>query len=68
VDEADLLRGVQRLLQRVIPWEVAEGFVPRRDQEAQPLRAPRGAAGGGYASSNGRGTRTATRAGGYRRR
>ena len=45
---------------------LAEGFVPRRDQEAQPLRAPRGA--GGSSSSNGRGTRTAARAGGYRRR
>ena len=45
IDEADLLRGVQRLLQIAIPWEVADGFVPRRDQEAQPLRAPRGAGG-----------------------
>jgi ATP-dependent RNA helicase RhlE len=52
IDEADLLRGVQRLLQIAIPWEVADGFVPRRDQEAQPLRAPRGAGG---SSSGGRG-------------
>ena len=58
IDEADLLRGVQRLLQRAIPWEVAEGFVPRRDQEAQPLRAPRGAAG---PRRVGRGARTASR-------
>ena len=29
IDEADLLRGVQRLLQVAIPWEVADGFVPR---------------------------------------
>jgi len=68
IDEADLLRGVQRLLQIAIPWEVAEGFVPRRDQEAQPLRAPRGA-GGSSSSSNGRAGRTPARAGGgYRRR
>jgi ATP-dependent RNA helicase RhlE len=46
IDEADLLRGVQRLLQRAIPWEVADGFTPRRD-EPQPLRAPRGAGGSG---------------------
>jgi ATP-dependent RNA helicase RhlE len=60
VDEADLLRGVQRLLQRAIDWEVEEGFEPSR-QEPQPLRAPRGAGG----SSDGRGAR---RTGGYRRR
>jgi ATP-dependent RNA helicase RhlE len=46
IDEADLLRGVQRLLQVAIPWEVADGFTPRRT-EAQPLRAPRGAGGSG---------------------
>jgi ATP-dependent RNA helicase RhlE len=46
IDEADLLRGVQRLLRRAIPWTVEEGFVPRRDVEARPLRAPRGAGGG----------------------
>ena len=49
VDEADLLRGVQRLIQQAIPWEVAEGFTPRR-VEAQPLRGPRAASG---ASSGG---------------
>ena len=42
IDEADLLRGVQRLLQRGDPVEVAPGFVPRQ-RDAQPLRAPRGA-------------------------
>ena len=53
IDEADLLRGVQRLLQRAIPWEVATGFTPRR-AEAQPLRAPRGAGGGASAGSRSR--------------
>jgi len=57
IDEADLLRGVQRLLQVAIPWEVADGFVPRRDVEAQPLRSPRGAGG---SSSGGRGRSGAT--------
>ena len=57
IDEADLLRGVQRLLQIAIPWEVADGFTPRR-VEAQPLRAPRGAggsSGGGRGRSGGSG-------------
>jgi ATP-dependent RNA helicase RhlE len=56
MDEADLLRGVQRLLRTAIPWTVEEGFVPRRDVEPQPLRAPRGA-GGSTGSSAGRGGR-----------
>ena len=45
IDEADLLRGVQRLLQVAIPWTTEPGFVPRRDAEPQPLRTPRGASG-----------------------
>jgi ATP-dependent RNA helicase RhlE len=62
VDEADLLRGVQRLIQYAIPWEVADGFTPRR-VEPQPLRAPRGSGG----SSSGGGSRGRA-AGAYRRR
>jgi ATP-dependent RNA helicase RhlE len=38
IDEADLLRGVQRLLKRAIPWRVEDGFVPDRSAEPQPLR------------------------------
>jgi ATP-dependent RNA helicase RhlE len=45
IDEADLLRGVQRLLRRAIPWTVESGFEPRRDAEPQPLRTPQGAGG-----------------------
>ena len=37
IDEADLLRGVQRLLRRAIPWTVEEGFVPERDREPRPI-------------------------------
>ncbi len=37
IDEADLLRGVQRLLRRAIPWAVEEGFIPDRDVEPRPL-------------------------------
>jgi ATP-dependent RNA helicase RhlE len=38
IDEADLLRGVQRLLRKAIPWTVEPGFEPDRNAEAQPLR------------------------------
>jgi ATP-dependent RNA helicase RhlE len=49
IDETDLLRGVQRLLRKAIPWTVEEGFVPDRNVEPRPLRGgeaagPRGAA------------------------
>ena len=37
IDETDLLRGVQRLLKRAIPWTVEEGFVPDRSAEPRPL-------------------------------
>ncbi|MBA3876146.1 MAG: ATP-dependent RNA helicase RhlE [Anaerolinea sp.] len=40
IDEADLLRGVQRLLKKAIPWTVEEGFVPDRNAEPVPLRGP----------------------------
>ena len=40
IDEADLLRGVQRLLKKAIPWMVEEGFVPDRNAEPMPLRGP----------------------------
>src|SRR5260221_670699 len=38
IDEADLLRGVQRLLKKAIPWTVEPGFEPDRNAEVQPLR------------------------------
>ncbi len=37
IDEVDLLRAVQRMLKHAIPWTVAEGFVPDREQEPRPL-------------------------------
>jgi ATP-dependent RNA helicase RhlE len=52
IDEVDLLRGVQRLLRRAIPWTVEEGFIPDRSVEAQPLG--RGAGGRGTRSAAGR--------------
>jgi ATP-dependent RNA helicase RhlE len=38
IDEADLLRGIQRLLRKAIPWTVEEGFVPDRNVDPQPVR------------------------------
>jgi ATP-dependent RNA helicase RhlE len=37
IDEVELLRGVQRMLKKAIPWTVEEGFVPDRSAEARPL-------------------------------
>ena len=37
MDEVDLLRGIQRMLKKAIPWTVVEGFVPDRNVEARPL-------------------------------
>jgi ATP-dependent RNA helicase RhlE len=38
IDETDLLRGVQRLLRKAIPWKVEDGFIPDRNTPPQPLR------------------------------
>jgi ATP-dependent RNA helicase RhlE len=46
IDEADLLRGVQRLLRHAIPWTVEEGFIPDRNIEPRPLRGGGPEAGG----------------------
>ncbi|HYH93684.1 MAG TPA: DEAD/DEAH box helicase [Candidatus Saccharimonadales bacterium] len=37
IDEVDLLRGIQRMLKRAIPWTVEDGFVPDRNAEPRPL-------------------------------
>ena len=46
IDEVDLLRGVQRLLKKAIPWTVEEGFVPDREAEPRPLGHLRARPGG----------------------
>jgi ATP-dependent RNA helicase RhlE len=38
IDETDLLRGVQRLLKKAIPWTVEDGFIPDRNTPPRPLR------------------------------
>ena len=52
LDEAEYLRGIQRLLRKAIPWQVEEGFVPHRDREdpPEPARPPRGGSGSGSRS------------------
>ena len=42
MDEVDLLRGIQRMLKRAIPWTVEEGFIPDRNAEPRPLRRAAG--------------------------
>jgi ATP-dependent RNA helicase RhlE len=37
VDEVDLLRAIQRLMRRAIPWAVEPGFVPDRNVEPRPI-------------------------------
>lgn len=51
VDEVDLLRAIQRLLRRQIPWTVEEGFIPDRNAEPQPIHA-RTQVGGASRGSN----------------
>ena len=48
IDEVDLLRGIQRMLKRAIPWKVEEGFIPDRNAEPQPITGvfPRSESGG----------------------
>ncbi|HET7727554.1 MAG TPA: DEAD/DEAH box helicase [Candidatus Limnocylindrales bacterium] len=69
VDEADLLRGVQRLLKRQIPWKVERGFEPTPGERARPLRGP--SAGGpsrGHAAYRGGAARRPRPEGGARAR
>jgi ATP-dependent RNA helicase RhlE len=74
IDEAELLRAVQRLLRMAIPWTVEEGFVPDRNVEPRPVRIPGGARGGAAAAAaagsrsgtRGRGGRAGGRPGGGR--
>ena len=56
VDEADLLKDVQRLLRTAIPWQVEPGFEPDPRVQARPLR-------GGLDSRTGAGPRTGSRPG-----
>ncbi len=62
IDEADLLRGVQNLLKRAIPWTVEDGFVPDRNVEPRPLR------GGGFGGESSAGSSRPRRSGGASRR
>ena len=67
LDEAEYLRGIQRLLRRAIPWTVEDGFVPVRDREnpprLRPLHVPGGnGRSGGRAPARPRAARASRRA------
>jgi ATP-dependent RNA helicase RhlE len=66
IDETDLLRGVQRLLRRAIPWTIEEGFEPDRGAVPRPIRVPSGrgrpAAAGSGRDGQSRGGRRPSRA------
>ena len=49
IDEVDLLRAIQRMLKRAIPWRVEEGFIPDRNAEPRPISGvyPRSEGGSG---------------------
>jgi ATP-dependent RNA helicase RhlE len=57
LDEAEYLRGIQRLLRHAIPWAVEEGFVPVHDREnpPRPMRSFDGRSRDGTATSGRRG-------------
>jgi ATP-dependent RNA helicase RhlE len=67
IDEVDLLRGVQRLLKRAIPWTVEEGFIPDREAEPRPLGHER-ARSGGHPHAKPLRARASASSGGRRRR
>jgi ATP-dependent RNA helicase RhlE len=52
IDEVDLLRAIQRMLKRAIPWKVEEGFIPDRNAEPQPISGVHPRSGGGAGSSS----------------
>jgi ATP-dependent RNA helicase RhlE len=60
VDEAPLLRDIQRLLRRALPSEIVAGFTPDRSIPAEPILAGR--------SGGGRGPRQGSRGGPQPRR
>ncbi|HVL54604.1 MAG TPA: DEAD/DEAH box helicase [Vitreimonas sp.] len=67
IDEVDLLRGVQRLLRKAIPWTVEDGFIPDREAQPRPLGHERQRA-GGHPHHKPIRARSASSSGGRRRR
>ncbi len=57
VDEARLLKDIEKLLKRTLPSEVVPGFVPDPDAKAEPIVLGRGGPrqGGGRRPSSGGG-------------
>jgi ATP-dependent RNA helicase RhlE len=59
VDEAPMLREIERLLGHPIPSEVVPGFAPDRSIRAEPIRLRTGGGGGGAQPQGSRGPRRA---------
>jgi ATP-dependent RNA helicase RhlE len=57
VDEAPMLREIERLLGRPIPSEVVPGFAPDRSIRPEPIRLRTGGGGGGNRPQGSRGPR-----------
>ncbi len=63
VDEAPLLRDIERLLGAPVPSQLVAGFEPDRMIRAEPIRLRTGAGGGGNPGSRGAGRQSGWRAG-----
>jgi ATP-dependent RNA helicase RhlE len=68
VDEAELLRDIQRLLRRSLPSEVVPGFEPQRSVRADPIRVRAGEQGHRVRAAGHRSSDQGHRRGGPRRR
>ncbi|MDD2780767.1 DEAD/DEAH box helicase [Sulfuricurvum sp.] len=55
VDEADYLRGIEKLINKKLPSRIVEGYEPDPSIQAEPIQRGRGGAGGGGGNRGGNG-------------
>lgn len=55
VDEADYLRGIEKLINKKLPSRIVEGYEPDPSIKAEPIQRGRGGAGGGGGNRGGNG-------------
>jgi len=53
VDEADYLRGIEKLINKKLPSRIVEGYEPDPSIKAEPIQRGRGGAGGGGGGNRG---------------
>ncbi|MFZ2888918.1 DEAD/DEAH box helicase [Sulfuricurvum sp.] len=53
VDEADYLRGIEKLINKKLPSRIVEGYEPDPSIKAEPIQRGRGGAGGGGGNRGG---------------